>query len=64
MTSLELKMNKEDIRTKAQKANEIVSACNSKLGSIRKKQNDVIGNHSQAVDNHKIEKLKKQIEAL
>ena len=57
-------MNPEEVKSKAQKANEIVNTCNNKLGSIRKKQNDVIGNHSKAVDNHKIEKLKKEIEAL
>lgn len=57
-------MNQEDIKIRAQKANEIVSDCNSKLRSIRKKQNDVIGNHNKAEDNHKIEKLKKEIEAL
>ena len=62
--NLELKMNQNDIKNKAQKANEIVSVCNSKLGSIRKKQNDIIGNHNKAVDNHKIEKLRKENEAL
>ncbi len=55
---------KQDIKIKTEKANEIVAKCNSKLGAISKKQNEVIGNYHKVADNHKIEKIRKQIEAL
>lgn len=54
----------QNIKIKTEKANEIVAKCNTKLGVIRKKQNEVIGNYHKVADNHKIEKIKKQIEAL
>jgi len=57
-------MSQEDIKVKAQKANEIVNTCNNSLKSIRKKQNNIIGGYSQVVDKQQIEKVKKQIEAL
>lgn len=57
-------MNLEDIKTKTQKANEIVNACNGKLGTIIKKQSDIIETYNKEVDDQKIEKIKKQIEAL
>jgi hypothetical protein len=57
-------MSHSNIKDKSQKANQIVKACNSKLKSIRKKQNDSIGNFYKTVDNKKIEKVRKEIEAL
>jgi hypothetical protein len=57
-------MSHDDIKTKSHKANEIVRACKTKLGSIRKKQNSTIGNYYKAVDSKKIEKIKKEIEVL
>jgi hypothetical protein len=57
-------MNQEDIKTKSQKANEIVNNCNNNLKSIRKKQSNVIGVYNETADKQKIEKVKKQIEAL
>lgn len=54
----------QDIKAKAQKADKIVFDCDSKLHSISKKQNDVIGNYYKSVGSQKMEKIKKEIEAL
>lgn len=55
---------KEEIKTKSKKANEIVATCKNKLGTIRKKQNVVIEKFHQEVDTKKMENIKKHIEAL
>jgi len=59
-------MNTQDetIKTKSDKANEIVRNCNSNLAVVRKKQNTVIENFNRAIDSQKIEKVKKEIELL